>query len=108
MSKRSRQNEDHRRSDDATEFLVELGRRIEKARRDKGMDRREFAAAAGLDPRTITGIEEGRQEPTFRTIRRIITAAGVDAETIFGDIDYIPGRGRGPGTWYIRRRVVLD
>ncbi len=57
-------------------------RTLEQFRRERLLTIRNLAAAAGVAPRTVVGIEHGRQTPHPGTIKRISTALGVEPKQV--------------------------
>ena len=51
---------------------------IRRAREAAGLSKRELARRAGTSPAAIVAYEAGDREPTFRTLRRLVRAAGYD------------------------------
>ncbi|MBI2896499.1 MAG: helix-turn-helix transcriptional regulator [Deltaproteobacteria bacterium] len=81
----------------------ELGRRIKECRRSLGITQEELAERAGVNIKTIQGVEQGRTEPELRTIRRL-------AKTIRTSVDWLV---HGPAntarqTEATRRRIEAD
>jgi transcriptional regulator with XRE-family HTH domain len=55
---------------------------IRRAREVSGLSKRELARRAGTSPAAIVAYETGAREPTFRTLRRLLRAAGFDSEVV--------------------------
>jgi transcriptional regulator with XRE-family HTH domain len=55
---------------------------IRRAREAAGLSKRELARRAGTSPAAIVAYEAGDREPTFRTLRRLVRAAGYDSELV--------------------------
>jgi transcriptional regulator with XRE-family HTH domain len=51
---------------------------IRHAREQAGLSKRELARRAATSPAAIVLYESGAREPSFATLRRIVTAAGFD------------------------------
>jgi transcriptional regulator with XRE-family HTH domain len=51
---------------------------VREARSRAGLSQRELAARAGKAQSEIARIENGRQDPRFRTLERLVRAAGFD------------------------------
>ena len=64
---------------------------IRSAREAAGLSKRELARRAGTSPAAIVAYETGEREPSFRTLRRLVRAAGYDSELVtrpaFGRLD---------------------
>ncbi|MFQ5875159.1 MAG: helix-turn-helix domain-containing protein [Dehalococcoidia bacterium] len=52
--------------------------RLRAIRESQFLTQRELAAKAGLGIATIVRVEKGQQAPTFRTIKRLAAALGVE------------------------------
>ena len=52
--------------------------RLKELRESRFLTQRELAAKADVGVSTIVRIEKGQQTPTFRTIKRLAAALGVD------------------------------
>ena len=63
-------------------------------RAERLLSLRDLARAAGTSDKTIVQIELGRQVPTFRTIRRISEALGVDAAEVTEFAEAIREKGK--------------
>lgn len=46
-------------------------------RLSRALSQRDLALKAGVSPKTIVDLEQGRQEPRLRTMRRLAEALGV-------------------------------
>jgi hypothetical protein len=55
---------------------------IRRAREAAGLSKRELARRAGTSPAAIVAYEAGERDPTFRTLRRLLRAAGYDSEMV--------------------------
>ena len=53
---------------------------LREARRRKGLSQAELAARAGTSQPVISAYEHGRRDPTTRTLRRLVAAAGSSLE----------------------------
>lgn len=62
---------------DALEYAgASIGRSLRRARRRAGMTQSQVAARAGIRLETLSRLENGRGNPTVRTVRRILQALG--------------------------------
>ena len=66
-------------------LVMEPGELLRMARRRKGLSQAELEAHAGTNQPVISAYENGRRDPTFRTLRRLIAAAGGRLELRLGD-----------------------
>jgi len=55
---------------------------IRRAREAAGLSKRELARRAGTSPAAIVAYEAGDREPSFRTLRRLVRAAGYESELV--------------------------
>jgi uncharacterized protein len=55
---------------------------IRRAREAAGLSKRELARRAGTSAAAIVAYETGEREPSFRTLRRLVRAAGYDSELV--------------------------
>jgi transcriptional regulator with XRE-family HTH domain len=62
--------------------LQELARQVTNGRLDRGMGQLPFARTAGIDVKTLTGIEAGKRAPHPGTQRKIERALGWEPGTI--------------------------
>jgi DNA-binding XRE family transcriptional regulator len=63
---------------DAVDYArASIGRDLLRRRERAGLTQSEVAAKAGIRPETLSRLENGRANPTFATVRRILTAFGV-------------------------------
>ena len=71
---------------------------IRRAREASGLSKRELARRAGTSPAAIVAYETGDREPSFRTLRRLVRAAGYDSELVtrpvLGRLDPVRAAGR--------------
>src|SRR5262245_54017074 len=61
---------------------MDAAQAIRQAREAAGLSEREPARRAGTSPAAILAYEAGEREPGFRTLRRLIRAAGYDSELV--------------------------
>lgn len=59
-----------------------LGRAVAELRSQGRSSREEIAKRAGLHPATIAAIEDGKQDPTWGTLRRLAQGLSVDLPTL--------------------------
>ena len=52
--------------------------RLKELREGRFLSQRDLAEKAGVNAVTIARLEGGKQEPTFRTIRKLAAALGVE------------------------------
>lgn len=61
----------------------EIGKRIVKARKDKGISQEQLASDSGIDRSHIGFIEQGRRKPTVSTLSKITKTLGISLESLF-------------------------
>lgn len=64
-------------------IYTELGKRIVKARTDKGMSQEKLAANSGIDRSHMGFIEQGRRKPTLSTLYKIAKSLDMTLEQLF-------------------------
>ncbi|MDC3418553.1 helix-turn-helix domain-containing protein [Aquibacillus salsiterrae] len=69
--------------DKANSNYDHYGKRIRKARLERGYTLEEFAFTAGVGQRTLERIENGESDPKFTTIEKIIETLDVSYDSIF-------------------------
>lgn len=57
-------------------FLVRTA--LKELRESKFLTQRELAEKSGVGVATIARVEKGKHQPTFRTIKRLAAALGID------------------------------
>lgn len=62
---------------------AELGKRILKARTDKGMSQEKLATDSGIDRSHMGFIEQGRRKPTLSTLYKISKSLNLRLEELF-------------------------
>lgn len=64
-------------------IYTELGKRIVKARNDKGMSQEKLATNSGIDRSHMGFIEQGRRKPTLSTLFKIAKSLDISLEQLF-------------------------
>jgi transcriptional regulator with XRE-family HTH domain len=54
-----------------------VGRNVKRVRQDKGLTQEELADRSGFSQQYISGLEQGRRNPTIVSIYELATALGV-------------------------------
>jgi methanogenic corrinoid protein MtbC1/DNA-binding XRE family transcriptional regulator len=67
---------------DSEDYFVRLGRRIQELRAAGGMTQQDLAAAADLDRTYISGLENGKQNPSLGVLIRLTRALEVPLERL--------------------------
>lgn len=62
---------------------VQLGKKIQLLRKQKKMTQDKFAELIGIDPKSVSKIENGNNYPAAETIVSIAKALGVDVYELF-------------------------
>ncbi len=62
---------------------AELGKRIIKARNEKGMSQEILASVSGIDRSHMGYIEQGRRKPTLSTLHKIAKSLNMTLERLF-------------------------
>lgn len=63
--------------------MNELGEKIRKSRKERGLTLVEVARSAGCSPSFVSGVERGRVSPSITTLKRIASALGVNIVDFF-------------------------
>lgn len=64
---------------------MELGKRLQELREEKGMTRYRMTEITGISGQHIKGIEEGTRQPTVDTLRKMAVSLGVTLSELFND-----------------------
>lgn len=59
-----------------------LGEKIKKLRKEKGLTQEKLAELAKIDPKSVIQIENGKRNPTLKTINKIVIALKVHLSDI--------------------------
>lgn len=62
---------------DVMKELKEIGKNIARIRRKKGLTQLDVAAATGMEANSLGRIENGRTNPTIKTLLKLAKAMGV-------------------------------
>lgn len=65
---------------------AELGKRILKARTDRGMSQERLATDSGIDRSHMGFIEQGRRKPTLSTLSKIAKSLNLSLEELFKNL----------------------
>lgn len=68
---------------DEKEFLQKLGANIARIRKEKGLTQLDLGAAIDMEKSNISTIENGRQNPSALTLKKIADAIGCEAKDFF-------------------------
>lgn len=69
--------------DDARAFIQQFGSRVRELRRQRGYTQADLGQIAGLDPTYLSGIEQGRRNPTLDWLVRLAQGLGVPLGDLF-------------------------
>lgn len=64
-------------------YLKSLGKNISKLRRQKNLSQLDVCAIISMDKPNLSSIENGRQNPTTLTLKKIADAIDVDVKEFF-------------------------
>ena len=81
-------------SDDDRTFLIELGARITRLRKDQGITQVQLAEQLGVSQQTVTAYESGKRRVPISHLPRLAALLGVSVEGLLGTAKS-PGK-RGP------------
>lgn len=70
-------------TDAEKEFLYKVGRNIAMLRRQQGYSQLDVCAKIGMEKSNLSSIENGRQNFTTLTLKRIADAIGIDVLEFF-------------------------
>ena len=65
--------------------VVYIGQQLKNARTRRLLTQEELAEKAGVSAATVVNIERDKQEPQFRTIRKLAKALDVDPTELLGE-----------------------
>jgi transcriptional regulator with XRE-family HTH domain len=85
----------------------QLGQRLAAARLQRGLAQGDVAKRSGLAASYLSRIENGKVQPTFRTVMQIVDVLGADLSEIAGP-QGSGGRPRGPCPVTAKGRCLLD
>ena len=64
-----------------------IGSRIKEIRNSKGMTQEKLSEIVGINPKYLSGIERGTENPTLNTILKIVESLNVSLDEVFGGIE---------------------
>lgn len=91
-----------------SQHALELGRRIARAREQKGMNRNQLARAAGVTWANLTRYERGENEPSASKLLGVAEALGVPVDWLLGRTDSREMPGAGPLSVVLSRSDSLQ
>lgn len=65
------------------EFLIKMGKSIAKSRKEKGFSQNALCDIINMDKPNLSAIENGRQNASSLTLKRIADAMGVEVKDFF-------------------------
>lgn len=65
------------------EFLIQLGKRISKIRKEKGMSQVDLGSEINMEKSNLSAIENGRQNASSLTLKKIADAIGCEVRDFF-------------------------
>lgn len=69
-----------------TEFLIRLGRKIAKIRKEKGFSQSDLGSHINMEKTNLSAIENGRQNAASLTLKKIADVLGCKVEDFFKGI----------------------
>ena len=64
-------------------ILEKLGSRIRELRKSQGLSQEKFALKADIDRTYLAGIEQGKRNPSIKSLEKIINTLGISFHTFF-------------------------
>jgi len=65
------------------EFLITMGKRISELRKSSGMSQVDVCSLINMEKSNLSAIENGRQNATSLTLKKIADALGIDVYLFF-------------------------
>lgn len=65
------------------EFLIKLGKLVAKTRKFKGFSQNDLCALINMEKSNLSAIENGRQNVSSLTLKRIADALGVEVKDFY-------------------------
>ena len=65
------------------EFLTKMGKSISRARKKQGLSQNDLCALINMDKPNLSAIENGRQNASSLTLKRIADAMGIEVKAFF-------------------------
>jgi transcriptional regulator with XRE-family HTH domain len=66
---------------------MELGAQIRKIREELGLSQEQLAGRVGTAQSTISQLEQGERNPSYKTLRSLANALGVSVSYLLGEAD---------------------
>lgn len=64
-------------------ILDKIGERVRELRKQQGLSQEKFALKAEIDRTYLAGIEQGKRNPSIKSLEKIITCLGVSFHQFF-------------------------
>lgn len=64
-------------------ILEQIGRRVRELRKAQGLSQEKFALKADIDRTYLAGIEQGKRNPSVKSLEKIINHLGVSFHQFF-------------------------
>ncbi|BFU60319.1 MULTISPECIES: helix-turn-helix domain-containing protein [Rodentibacter] len=64
-------------------ILEKLGSKVRELRKQQGLSQEKFALKAEMDRTYLAGIEQGKRNPSIKSLEKIIQTLGVSFHTFF-------------------------
>lgn len=67
-------------------IIEDIGNRIKEIRNEKGISQEKLALKAELDRTYVAGVENGKRNPSIKSLEKIINALDTNFGTFFKDM----------------------
>lgn len=67
-------------------IIEDIGNRIKEIRSEKGISQEKLALKAELDRTYVAGVENGKRNPSIKSLEKIINALDMNFENFFKDM----------------------
>lgn len=72
--------------EDFNMIIEDIGNRIKEIRNEKGISQEKLALKAELDRTYVAGVENGKRNPSIKSLEKIINALDTNFGTFFKDM----------------------
>jgi len=63
-----------------------IGSRIQNIRNKKGITQEQLSESVGINPKYLSSIERGKENPTLNTLLKIVQSLDVNLNEVFSDV----------------------
>ena len=67
-------------------ILIKVGQRIREIRNTQGLSQEKLALKADIDRTYLAGVEQGKRNPSLKSLEKIVVALDVRFEELFKDM----------------------